>query len=533
MRGLRFVTTGTKKIWLVGGVFALAGSVFAGIVMGTASADQTVESLWPTSARPSTPSTSDPAGGVELGTRFTPAVSGSVQGIRFYKGTGNTGTHTGALWSPTGSRLANGVFTHESPSGWQTLVFAQPVPVTANTTYTASYWAPAGWYADDEGYFAKPHRSGDLSAPSNAGVYVYGSQSFPQRVWHSSNYWVDVLFAPDGSAPPPPTTTVARPTTTAPVTTTTTTSPPTTKQTTTVPPTTKTTTTAPASTTTATVPTSWPTAAGTGASGSLTSASGAVTLKTNGQVYQDVRLNGTISVLGCGVTIRNVEVDAGEAYQGNSSPDLFVIWDKAPAGCVTTIDHVSVITNTSGSAPYATEAVRDAYGAKQLITSSKFVGQQLGVTVGSGDTIRDNYMELGPTMRGDHNEDILDDGTSNLTIEHNTLLNPNGQTSTLSLFTEFGANSNFLIKDNLLAGGGYTCYCGDGATSNAGKPARASNVSFVDNVFWEKYFPTIGQYGPGRAYNPAGGGQWTGNVYMLADGTLTSRVVVQPALDGQ
>jgi hypothetical protein len=52
-------------------------------------------------------------------------------------------------------------------------------------------------------------------------------------------------------------------------------------------------------------------------------------------------------------------------------------------------------------------------------------------------------------------------------------------------------------------------------------------------VFWEKYFPTVGQYGPSRAYNPAGGGQWTGNVYMLADGTLTSHLVPQPALDGQ
>ncbi|HEX5120582.1 MAG TPA: hypothetical protein VFW65_35835 [Pseudonocardiaceae bacterium] len=194
---------------------------------------------------------------------------------------------------------------------------------------------------------------------------------------------------------------------------------------------------------------------------------------------------------------------------------------------------MSVITSTSGSAPYATEAVRDAYGAKQLITSSRFLGQQLAVAVGAGDTIRDNYIEFGPTMRGDHDEDILDDGTSSPTIEHNTLLNPNGQTSTLSLFTEFGSNRNLLIQDNLLAGGGFTYYRGDGAADNAGKPARASKVSFMDNVFWEKSFPTVGQYGPGRAYNPAGGGQWTGNVYMLADGTLTTRQVPQPPLDGQ
>jgi hypothetical protein len=530
MRWSSIATTGTKRIWVLIGVFAVAASVFAGIVMGTASADPTVESLWPTSEAPRTPMTWDPAGGVELGTRFVPAVNGSVQGIRFYKGSGDTGTHTGALWSATGDRLAVGVFTGESASGWQTLVFAQPVSVKAKATYTASYWAPAGYYADDQDYFARPHRSGHLFAPRDAGVYTYGSQSFPLLTWRSSNYWVDTLFAPDGSTQQAPTATAAPTTTTAPTTTATT--QPTTHPTTTVPETT-TTTSKPTATSTDQTPTSWPSAAGTGASGALTDASGDVTLKANGQVYQNVRLNGTISVTGCGVTIRDVEVDAGEAYKGDASSDLFAIWDKAPAGCVTTIDHVSVITDTSGSEPYATEAVRDAYGAKQLISSSKFVGQQLGVTVGTGDTIRDNYIELGPTMRGDHNENILDDGTSNLTIEHNTLLNPNGQTATLSLFTEFGSNSNFLIQDNLLAGGGFTCYCGDGAADNAGKSARASNVSFVNNVFWEKYFPTVGQYGPARAYNPAGGGKWTGNVYMLADGTVTSRLVSQPALDGQ
>jgi len=35
---------------------------------------------------------------VELGMKFQSSESGYVTGIRFYKGTGNTGTHTGTLW---------------------------------------------------------------------------------------------------------------------------------------------------------------------------------------------------------------------------------------------------------------------------------------------------------------------------------------------------------------------------------------------------------------------------------------------------
>src|SRR5262249_38058510 len=158
-------------------------------------------------------------------------------------------------------------------------------------------------------------------------------------------------------------------------------------------------------------------------------------------------------------------------------------------------------------------------------TFTKVVGSQLGITIGPG-SVSDSYVLLGPTMRGDHNENILETGgVDGLTIKHNTFLNPNGQTSALSLFTDFGANSNFVVDNNLLAGGGYTCYCGDGVS------ARASHIVVTNNVFWEKYYSTVGQYGSGRAYNSAGGGQWTNNVFMNADGTQTNTPVPQPDID--
>jgi hypothetical protein len=325
--------------------------------------------------------------------------------------------------------------------------------------------------------------------------------------------------------PPPVTTT----TTTAPVTTTHPTTTTTTRPTTTTTAPTTTTTTAPV-TTTSVPPVGFPTAAGTGASGTLTAASGEQVLDSN-QTYANHRVTGSITVTACNVTISNVEVDTGEALSSpvDNTPDQFAIWLKAPEGCTTTLDHVSVLTTTG---PYSTEGVRNAYGSDMIVRSSKIVGTQLGMTVGPG-SVTDSYIELGQTMREDHNEDILDDGITGLTLQHNTFLNRNDQTSALSLFTEFGPNSNVMVKDNWLAGGGYTCYCGDGASDSNGKPARSVNVSFVDNVFSRQYYPAVGAFGPGRAYNPAGGGQWTGNVYADADGTITATPVPQPSLDGQ
>ena len=40
--------------------------------------------------------------------------------------------------------LATGTFASESTSGWQTLTFAQPVSITKNTEYVASYTTPTG-----------------------------------------------------------------------------------------------------------------------------------------------------------------------------------------------------------------------------------------------------------------------------------------------------------------------------------------------------------------------------------------------------
>ena len=43
---------------------------------------------------------------LELGLRFTPTADGFVTGVRFYKGTGNTGTHIGIAVEHRGQRLA-------------------------------------------------------------------------------------------------------------------------------------------------------------------------------------------------------------------------------------------------------------------------------------------------------------------------------------------------------------------------------------------------------------------------------------------
>jgi hypothetical protein len=146
--------------------------------------------------------TADP-NSLELGTRFTSSAAGWVTGVTFYKGTGNTGTHTGSLWTDDGTLLASGTFTGETATGWQTLTFATPVAITADTAYVVSYHAPNGNYAVDGGYFAAAHKSYPLTATADTtthhnGLYKYGSDSaFPNGSYGSANYWVGPVFTAD------------------------------------------------------------------------------------------------------------------------------------------------------------------------------------------------------------------------------------------------------------------------------------------------------------------------------------------------
>jgi hypothetical protein len=165
--------------------------------------------LWNSSITPTITSQSD-RNAIEVGVKFTADASGYLTGLRFYKGSVNIGTHVGTLWSATGTSLASATFTNESSTGWQQVNFASPVSIAANTVYVASYHTSAGGYADNPGYFGPAgvdnsplHALRDGVSGAN-GLYMYSAASaFPTQTYQSSNYWVDVLFAPAYDATPP------------------------------------------------------------------------------------------------------------------------------------------------------------------------------------------------------------------------------------------------------------------------------------------------------------------------------------------
>jgi uncharacterized repeat protein (TIGR01451 family) len=156
-------------------------------------------SIWSPTTVPGTPWKSD--GAATLGVKFRSDANGTINGIRFYKGGGNNGTHIGLLYNSSGTVLAQATFANETSSGWQQVSFPSPVAITANTTYIAAYFSTTG-YAYDGSYFTN---SGVDNAPVHAlrsgvsganGVYAYGgTPQFPASSAGDANYWADVVFS--------------------------------------------------------------------------------------------------------------------------------------------------------------------------------------------------------------------------------------------------------------------------------------------------------------------------------------------------
>ncbi|MCB8819390.1 DUF4082 domain-containing protein [Microvirga rosea] len=180
------------------------GTASANVSLSVVDESAVPVSLFSSSATPTVLSNADPKA-VELGMKFQTSVAGTVSGIKFYKGTGDTGVHEGHLWTSTGTLLGTVTFKNETASGWQTATFTSPIDLTPGTTYVVSYHSNGG-YASTSNYFTSTVTNGPLSAPAGSnGVYAYGTSGlFPTNTYGSANYYVDVLFnaAPVVNQPP-------------------------------------------------------------------------------------------------------------------------------------------------------------------------------------------------------------------------------------------------------------------------------------------------------------------------------------------
>jgi hypothetical protein len=167
-------------------------------------------SIFTTQTPLSTNATDGATANYEMGTKFQSSVAGQITAIRFYKAPSESGTHTGRIWSSTGTQLASVVFANETASGWQTATLATPLAITAGTPYAVTVNTGNAYFVATNSGLANAVTSGPLSTIVGANG-IYGPVgAYPTTSYQGSNYFRDVVLVSSAAIPPsPPTVTIS------------------------------------------------------------------------------------------------------------------------------------------------------------------------------------------------------------------------------------------------------------------------------------------------------------------------------------
>ena len=495
-------------------VYLLVGITGFAVVKRAGAVTVPTATIFASTERPAVAASTD-ASSVELGLRFSVAVPGELTGIRFYKGAGNTGTHTGTLWSLAGKKLRSVTFTGETPSGWQEARFASPLRVKAGASYVVSYHAAVGRYSVTQSYPFRALTSPAFRVPATgAGVYRYGSTGFPKATYKGSNYWVDVVFQTTVAGSAAQTTGLASPNhPAAPAAATQASATPTRSPTPSIAvgtasptgPTTRTDSTAatpsptPSPTQTLSVPAptspaavnnpapvipvstgAFPDGSSTGvAAGTVLKAvSGDYTVSTAGAVVSGLDISGSLTVTAANVTVKNTRVRCIGVSSFCVSLDgkntVFTDGEIGGGANGATFNNSAIGVWMGGSGGSATDH-------QVLRTNIHHVMQ--GPRMDGDCTLADSYVHDMSTASGVHSESIYFSAGSNMVLRHNTL-GP-GNTSNVWFDAQGGpAVSAVTITGNYLfatgLGGGQQPSWGIGLKTGA---AANNTVTVTANVF--------------------------------------------------
>ena len=237
--------------------------------------------------------------------------------------------------------------------------------------------------------------------------------------------------------------------------------------------------------------------------------SGSQTMRITGNnvTVQNLDIPGPIAVDGNNATIRNSKI---HVHSGCSSPCggygiRLGQSDDAVSG--TTLQNLDIVTdeknpsNDNPSDPSTIDVKVDHgvrnNGDKAVTADHLYIKGYSGGWKGPG-TITNSYLFSQLVWSGDHVEAFLNGGEGNPTIlQHDTILNPLGQTAAISFFNDFGGIGKVTVEDNLLAGGGYVMYGGakNGSGNVTGPILIRNNRLARGNHDSHGYFPDGGDFG--------------------------------------
>ena len=237
-----------------------------------------------------------------------------------------------------------------------------------------------------------------------------------------------------------------------------------------------------------------------------------ITVTTPGTTIKDVALEGSISVEANNTTIEDTDVTVNGTQTCGESCGGRGIWIK-PGVTGTLIQNVAC----HGGALSGSNVTQYCIMSNDSATTIKQLHAYNCTECLAGPMNLSNSFinESDATIPQEHYEDIYYGGGGGpLIVNHNTMLNQQGQTAVVFASVDFGNQTTLTITNNLMAGGGYMIY--GGGSGSGGKVVGP--VTITGNRFSREFYPNGGYYGVASYMNEAVT-TWSGNVW---DETLKS-----------
>ena len=213
----------------------------------------------------------------------------------------------------------------------------------------------------------------------------------------------------------------------------------------------------------------WPDASNTGLPPGVTlTASGDLVITKAGTVISGLNITGTVTIEAANVTLENCKITSGAYFVVNVT--------AGTTGAVVQNCEINGLGNTSGNV---------GINGQGTFIGNNIYNVENGINVTGATVIENNYIHDMHAAGSPHYDGIqIDGGVSNISIEHNTVINNNSSVSAIMIDNYWGPISNISVDNNLLVGGGFTVY--DAQQFSGG---TISGVSFTNNHMG------AGQYG--------------------------------------
>lgn len=232
---------------------------------------------------------------------------------------------------------------------------------------------------------------------------------------------------------------------------------------------------------------------------------GNFTTSYDGQVVENLCIDGSLRINHNNVTVRDVKITTGALYLLDIGRDVQI----CPVGIV--IEYTEIDNSATGDMDWGVyQRCAPATGV-HTFSYVKIHNIARGFLMQGNIVVYNSYIYSQYTSEGAHRTAISSHGGDNFYVYDNTFICVNaGCSSSVNMYSDYAPITNYRLENNVLAGGSICLRAGSSHTYGD----QTSNIKIFNNRFSTVYYPECGIHQAFSFFDSSGpGNERSGNVW--------------------